>query len=206
MSTYKLNVLFDGKADLQTIYTANQRVTLMKQTEPGQQLAWVAFDPFMNNVVEWTDTYALYAAKGEMIGGGTIQPLSTTQASPQKVYTFSQGAFGDGEASSELSPGQYKVVNGFTSADWLTFGLAQAATVNGTAHTNRPVNAVVVPREQSAVFTPHGQIEVTLRKAAYDSLIVSEVASQPLILTYGNGVSEHTIRYDSTSGRFVPVS
>jgi hypothetical protein len=206
MPSYKLNVLFDSKEDLQTIYTAKERLTLMKQTEPGATLAWIAFDPFMNNTVSWTDTYALYASKSIVEAGATIDRLDDIEAAQQKVYAFSQGAFAEGQKSSDLSAGQYKVINDYASEDWLTFGMAQHVQVNGTAYPNHPINAVVVPREHTAVFTPYEKVKVSLRAHMRNSLVVSDVSNEGLTLTYGGGVTEHTIRYESTSGKFVKVS
>lgn len=206
MPSYKLNILFDEQSDLQTIYQAKERLTLMKQTEPGAQLAWIAFDPFMNNTVEWTDDYALYASKSIVESGATIERLADITASQQKVYAFQNGAFAEGQKSPELSPGQYQVDNNYTQEDWLTFGLAQHVQVNGTALPNRPINAVVVPRDHSAVFTPYEKIKVMLRASMRNSLVVSDVASNAITLTYGGGVTEHTIRYEASGGKFVSVS
>lgn len=206
MPSYTLNILFDEQTDLQTIYQAKERLTLMKQTEPGSQLAWIAFDPFMNNTVEWTDTYAVYASKKIVEAGATIDRLADIEASQQKVYAFQNGGFLEGQKSSQLTPGQYQVNNNYAQEEWLTFGMAQDVQVNGTAFPSHPINAVVVPRDHTAVFTPYEKIKVMLRASMRNSLVVSDVSSNALTLTYGGGVTEHTIRYEPSGGKFVKVS
>lgn len=205
MPSYTLNILFEDAEDLQTVYDAQERLTLMKQTEPGSQLAWIAFDPFKNNTIQWSDSYAVYAAKEKVQSGATINRLADTPATPKKIYSFADGAFASGKKASHLGPGQYEINNDYGQEDWLTFGLAQSVQVNGTAFPDHPINAVVVPYKHTAVFTPHEKITVMLRASMQNSLVMSDVASEGLTLTYGGGVVEHTIRYEANSGRFVKV-
>lgn len=202
MPTYTLNIEFDA-ADLPTIYKAKEKVVLIKQTEPGNSLAWITFDPFTNNTVDWTDNYALYASKVSVEEGATIRRLANTTASPRKRYTFNQGAFLPPADAPQLSQGQYEVFNDYGEEPWLTFGLAQDVNVNGTAYVNSPINAAVVPYKHTAKFTPFEKIKVYLGVNMQQSLVITSVASEALTLDFGASSIEQSIKYVASSGRFV---
>jgi len=206
MPSYKLNILFEDAEDLDTIYDAGEQVTLIKQTQPGQQLAWIAFDPFKNNLVEWSDNYAIYASKSKVESGATVTRLADTIATPGKRYLFEGGALHSGKKDSSLKAGEYQVYNAYPGARYLTFGMAQDVQVNGTPYPNNPINAVTVPAKQTVNFIPYEKIMVCLRNSMRNSLVFSEVTSEDLVLTYGGGATEHTIHYESGNGRFKLVS
>jgi len=73
MPTYTLSIPIDP-ASLKTIYASNEKLTLVKQTDPSQaEVAWVAFAPFENNTVTWSEQYAVSAAQTKWKAGASIE-------------------------------------------------------------------------------------------------------------------------------------
>jgi|JI8StandDraft_2_1071088.scaffolds.fasta_scaffold04649_4 hypothetical protein len=203
MPNYQLNIVFDTD-DLQTIKAAEEKVTLMKKTNKGKPLAWVAFLPFQNNTVAWEEDYALYASKVTTQSGATIYKLSDVDASPMVSYPFQDyGAFGIPVQDSSIKKGQYKVVNNYQDEAFLTFGLAQGVQVNGTAFPNRPINASIVPREHDATFIPLTEVVIFLDSQVTSGMVITEVSSPQTPLIFGGDVTEITVKYDSNSGLFI---
>ncbi|WKD50794.1 hypothetical protein [Microbulbifer spongiae] len=203
MPTYTLNIDF-CKQDLDTLYKAGEKVTLIKQSSNGQPVAWVAFYPFENNTVIWEQEYALYASTTQIEGGATIHKMSDDMAQEQMMYAFQNGNFGTPHASSQLSEGQYGVANQtpIDQAAGLTFGLAQSVQVNGSAYPNKPINADWVPSKHVATFTPYENIMLFMNNNIQDGMVVTEIFSPSLTLTFGGATTELTANYNAATGRF----
>jgi hypothetical protein len=203
MPIYTLNIDFD-KTALDTIYKAGEKVTMIKQVANGTPVAWVSFYPFENNSVVWEEDYALYASTTEIQSGATIMKMSDEQASEQMMYDFQSGNFGVPVPSGQLSKGMYGVTNmtPIDQAVGLTFGLAQSVQVNGTAYVNKPINADYVPSKHTSTFTPYEVIKLFLGNEINDGMVVSEVFSNALTLTFGGDISELTAKYSAINGSF----
>lgn len=203
MPTYTLNIDFE-KGDLDTIYKAGEKVTMIKQTANGTPVAWVSFFPFENNTVTWEEEYALYSSTTEIQSGAVIQKMSDEAASEQMMYGFQNGNFGVPESSDKLSKGMYGATNKtpITQAVGLTFGLAQSVQVNGTAQPDKPINADWVPSQHIATFTPYEKIQLFLDSEINDGMVVTEVYSSTLVLTFGGEISVLTAKYNATTGSF----
>lgn len=203
MPTYTLNIDFP-KQDLDTLYKAGEKVTLVKQSANGQPVAWVSFYPFENNTVTWEENYALYASTTQIEGGATIQKMSDEMAQEQMMYSFQSGNFGTPAPSSQLGEGQYGVDNQtpIAQANGLTFGLAQSVQVNGTAYPNKPINADWVPSRHVATFVPYETIKVFMNNNIDDGMVVTEVFSPSLTLTFGGSTTELTANYNASTGGF----
>ncbi len=211
--TFKLNVNFNPQ-DLSLINSAVELVTIVKQTD-GPSVVWIAFSPFENNSVVWTEAYSWYAATAKPSVGAVITPNSKTQASPQMSYTFAGGVFDAGTPDPILPKGTYKVTNNESTTPSMTFGLAQAATVNGGASVTNPVNTELVPAQQAETAVPQETILVFLRSGATPGLVLSAssassasgasklvVESAPIYLTFTSSITELTIQYDAASAQF----
>ncbi|MDP9729890.1 hypothetical protein FY534_14105 (plasmid) [Alicyclobacillus sp. TC] len=110
MPNYTLNIEIDAES-LKKIYASNEKLTLVKQTDPSQtEVAWVAFYPFENNTVQWTESYAVYASQTELTAGTTIKKVSTRSAADQNAYAFAQGSFDLATPKQSLGKGQYQVI------------------------------------------------------------------------------------------------
>jgi hypothetical protein len=204
MSKYRLNINFD-RADLATIYEANQQVVIVKHTtERKSAVAWVSFKPFEHNTVDWGTTFALYASSGEVQGGAPISKLSECVGQRQIDTIFNNGYFNATRADATIGTGSYEVTNEDKDDAKLTFGLAQDVSVNGRMFANHPINAVIVPRGHSAVMTPVEAIDVFLEAEIDNSTVLSRIDSKSLSLSYKGNTTELSVKYDSVNGVFYP--
>jgi hypothetical protein len=199
MPNYSLNIDIDT-TDLQTIYAANELVTIVKQSAAGPLVAWVAFPPFEANTLTWTDSYALYASNTSVQGGAVINQLSNILAGPGLKYPFLNGDFGTATPDGALPPNTYETVNQMSAFPMLTFGLAQDIQLNGKAQPNRPINAQAVPLNQTATFTPFDNITVFLQSQVQSSMMLTTVTSQSIPLQFGGSTTSQTISYTAASG------
>jgi len=56
---------------LQILYRAKEKIVIVRHTAESTdtQVAWVTFEPFMNNTIEWETQFALYASNTEIQNG-----------------------------------------------------------------------------------------------------------------------------------------
>ncbi len=203
MPSFTLNVEFNS-SDLSTILAAKERVVILKTPVIAEQsVVWVAFSPFEANEVSWEDDYAVYASQSETLNGAVIKRMAEQQAEPQMWYPFKEGAFGPPVKAANIGPGEYGIRNQQFDVPALTFGMAQAAQVNGEVVHYQPLNAQTVLRGQEAVFTPEDSIAVALMARVESGFVISEVSGTPIVLKFGGGVVSATIKYDGETGRFV---
>lgn len=205
MPSYTLNIDIDS-SDLNPIYNAGELITITKQTSSGSAVAWVAFSPFENNTVTWTDSYALYASNTSIQAGAVISQMSNVAATPGSLYPFANGAFGASSPDPTLPPNTYEISNGMPQFPQLTFGLAQGVQVNGTGFPNNPINAQPVPASQTATFTPYDTISVFLMSQVQTSQVLTTVVSKSIQLTFGGSTTSQTISYDAQTGGWDLVS
>lgn len=202
MSTYTLNIAF-AKEDAQKINQIGEKVVLVKQNTPANaqnQVAWVTFDPFENNVVTWTESYYVYASTSEVQHGSKISKVSYEDAGDSCVYDFTNNVF-NLDPTKKLPAGTIGAINQ-TNND-LTFGLAQNVSVNNSFYSASPINATTVLVGQNANFTPLEQVSVCLLNNTMDGLVLTTVYSNTYEAMFGNGVDNISILY--RDGNFVKV-
>lgn len=202
---YALNIMFDDK-DLLDIYDAKQSVTLIKQTfsttSNNSSVAWVTFNPFEINNVNWEENYTVYASTTQVQNGASILKSSYTDAVDGFVYNFGSGVFlKNPNLSTEAD--SYEIIN--TTTGKLTFGLAQDVKVNGSSVQAAPINAATVLAGQNAIFTPLEKVQILLQSNVQDGLVLTSVSSQIFTATLGNGVNSVSVKYNGLTGQFVQV-
>ena len=205
---YQLNIDF-SQADLATVLAAQELVTITKQTGGGSgpSVAWVAFSPLQANSVTWQDQYTMYASRTALQGGATINMMSQATALETKSLPFGNtGSFGNPDPAVTLPSDSYGLENQYGTTPYLVFGLAQEANISGTAFPASPINATIVPANQSAVFQPLDIVQVFVQANVDNGMVLSQVAGQALTLTFGAGVNEITILYNAATGGFQQVS
>ncbi|MFA9381160.1 MAG: hypothetical protein ACERKO_08875 [Acetanaerobacterium sp.] len=206
MPKYRLNINFSGN-DLDTIYTCDQRVVIVKHTEERKSsVAWVSFKPFAHNTVDWETLFALYASSGAVQSGAQITKLSDCVGQCQLNTIFSSGYFSSTAPDDTIGPNSYEITNSSPDDAFLTFGLAQSVSVNGTAYNNSPINAILVPRGQFAVMTPIEKIDVFLESDINNATVLSRISSKSILLSYSGDVVDQSLNYDAVNGTFYPVS
>jgi hypothetical protein len=208
MTTYQLTITLD-QAAVQTISQAGQAVTLAQNVtsfvESGESLdavaskpavAWLAFSPFENNTVAWTDELSLYASTGELTVGSVLTINSQTGAAVQlgESYPFQNGVFG---AAATGVSGSYTVANQEQGTSYL-FGLLAAATVNGNS-TSGPLDAAAVLYNEDGYFSPPTAVYVFLSTASANGTVLLDVPDSALEIAITQGLVADVCFNDSTN-------
>jgi len=201
---YQINISIDD-AGLQSIYAANQYVTLVKSIVsnplPNLPIAWLAFQPLEGNQVVWIENYYLYATTSVLQSGATITMTSQTGSAAQLgwIYTFQQGIFTGAQGSGSTFNVSDEMQGSFS------FGLAQAATVNNVS-TIAPLNAVPVLYNEQASFTPQETISVFLSSYSNNGTVISQVASNALVVTLSSQSPTANLGFNDSTNTFYPIT
>lgn len=112
MAKYRLNVTFNTK-DLDLIYETGEKVVLVKHTEGNadSQVAWVTFNPLMDNTIDWENDFAVYASTTDIQNGEQINMMSDIMANSQILYHFDNGYFKNPEQSAILGENTCAIIN-----------------------------------------------------------------------------------------------
>ncbi|RQS11956.1 hypothetical protein DIE07_10255 [Burkholderia sp. Bp9002] len=200
---YQISISIDN-AGLDTIYNSGLYVTLVKSVvaQPLAQgnlpIAWIAFQPLQQNQITWQEQYTMYASTTVLQAGATIQMTSQSTAPVQTgwLYTFQNGQFngasGGGASTFNL---QNEQQGNFS------FGLAQTAIVNNV-QVNAPLNAVSVPYNMSATFTPQEQLSLFLASYSNNGSVISQVASNALVITLSSQNPYASVGFNDATNTF----
>ncbi|MCX8129071.1 MAG: hypothetical protein N3I35_03105 [Clostridia bacterium] len=208
---YNLNINFK-KEDLAALYEAGENITIFKQVKTNgigsKNVAWVSFKPFMSNTVTWEENYALYCSnKVELDDGTVINKMShENDVVDQKCYPFEKAIFQkrtEPPPEKPLTGGQFMVLNKDSAYNSLTFGMAQDVIVNNTNYKVNTLNAAVIPYNQYGIFTPLEKISVVMLANTQNDMVISQVGSKTLDITYSGSDIEKNIVYDQKKGMFV---
>ncbi|NLR74231.1 hypothetical protein [Leeia aquatica] len=205
MPSYKLNIDF-AATDLGTLLSAGENVVITKTVNgsAGSSVAWVTFSPLEQNTVSWTDSYTLYASTSSVQNGATINMLSQAPGAETMQLPFTNlASFGAATPGLTLPVDTYGLVNQYLRQPAMTFGLAQEANVSGTGLPASPINAALVPMNHQATFQPLEIIQVFMQANIDSGMVLTEVYSNTIDLTFGAGVNEQTIVYSPAVGGFV---
>ena len=198
MMPYQLN-LDITPANLQTLIDNKQQIILAKG-----DVAWVTITPLLNNCVQWSDNYYLYAQMERVQPGSHVQMAYQTAALPGHSYDFKPfGSFFPSE-SGAAQPNTYQIVNLFTQQPYITLGMAQPVQVNGSLAMVNPINAVSAPSNTTMVFSADNQVTVFIS----NTVTVGEVLPTPsavnaLKIDFSLSTSEVNIIHDAEAGGFV---
>ena len=215
MTTYTLELEIDPKS-LRIIKAAQLKVTLAKPVNAISEhpnVAWVVFDPFQGNTVSWEEEYSIYASATPITQNGAVISRITEAefpASDATYYTLNHSATFAGPFTGSDAPGKgsYKVNNAMPSTQYpfLTFGLEQEASINGSGIKPSPLNAAVVPAALSATFTPLTTVYVWLQAQFTSGTVITQVNGHASIVTFGGNIQKHTLAYNPDTGTFIPSS
>ena len=200
MSSYQLTIQLATK-DAHSINASQQKVTIIKEVagSSGMKVAWVAFTPFENNVIEWKEEYGVYASTTEAQAGAEIIKTSAVNPATSGVfYPFETGAFDSPEGDAKQN--NYGIENKYSQQ--FTFGIAQSVTANGNKFNANPLNAVPVMSKEKATFTPIEKLTVFLQGQFNNGAIISDITSDALVVDMTSNPSV-TIHYDSSQGKFI---
>lgn len=207
MSNYELQINFTEDA-LKAIYAAGEKLIITKEVagNKGSSVCWVSTLPFLKNTIKWSEEYMLYASREEAMNGATIDKLSEVDALSELLYDFDNAIFENAHTASSVGTNEYGLTNKMDQYSYLTFGLAQKVTVNGTGTDGRPINAVTLPYNHTATFSPIEKVKVFLANDLNNGMVITKEFSNTIDVTYSGTESAKTIAYDASKGIFVPAN
>jgi len=164
-------------------------------------VAWLAWEPSARDTVVWEESYGLFAA-GTAQDGVALRLLAVVDhAIDGALYPFSGSGFGRPQLRANIPPGHYEIQNDAPFA--LTFGLVQAAAINGRLRRS-PMHAVGVGPGNPVDFAPMTTISVWTEGGV-------EIGSIVRVPPYATTITFHAARrverclYDPDGRRFVPA-
>ena len=201
MPQFSLQINMDPSWVSQVVQ-AGQQIVITKQVagNSGTSLAWVSFSPYQSNTVSWQDNYAVYTSQTLVQSGATISQLASMAAVPQTAYGFSDNVFSVATPMSTLGASQYEIRN--QSGLPLTFGLAQAATLNGAQISSTPIFAATVLSGQWLDMTPFDTVTVFLQSNVSNAMCLGTVTGPSCTVTFGGGAAAQTINFVPNLGGF----
>jgi hypothetical protein len=208
MSRYTLNLQIDPQS-LSMLYAAGQRITLGQPANNGTpNVAWIVFNPLQSNSVSWEDQVGLFASTSTLAPGANLIMMSTVSSPAQdaSVYPYQPSMFFGPPTRSGLPPGTYGIQNNTQNFQPLTFGLTQAATVNGAGVPDRPTTATAMYPNMLSTFAPTPTIYVWLQASYGSSTFIGNLNAPSTRVNFGGGITSQTLRYDPSRGVFVPSS
>ncbi len=207
MANYRLEIMFNND-DLQMIFMAKQMVVLikhLKDASSSQKIAWSCFSPFQKNTIEWSTDYALYASTSSIKEGRPIVKVAEINAHSGTKFQFQNNTFTEVKSDINTMPDSYNLINRETQQKYITAGLAQSINENGIQHINQPINAVIVPINNIATLTPEEKLDLYLDSDVSSSIVLNQIESPKLTITYNEWETTHTVMYDGNIGQFVLV-
>ena len=204
MANYELKVGFSDE-DLKMLYATGTNVVIAKPSLGSTpNVAWQVFLPMQANTISWEEKYGIYASTSEVVNGAKLSQLSSVPipAAINKLYTLESQAIITGPASGG-SPDSYSLINKWDVKPYVTVGLYQDATVNGTDIKDNALSAAGVPLNSTAVMTPYTVVYIWLQSQVLSNTVVTNVTSPMTELEFGGGVNTISVVYDPSTGNFI---
>ena len=206
MPNFDLNVAFTNE-QLKAIHATGTNVIIAKPSSGGStpDVAWQVFRPLQANTVNWEEKYGIYASTTQIVNGAKLDQLSSipVPAAEDKLYTLQPSGIISGPASGG-SPNSYSLRNNYgTNPPYMTVGLFQDASVNGTSIIGNAISAAGVLNQATATMTPFTTIYIWLQSNVVSNSVVTTVTSPMTQITFGGTVTTRSVKYDSDTGTFI---
>jgi len=205
MPSFTLDTAFTND-QLNILYATGNNVIIAKPTSGNDaNVAWQVFRPLQANTLDWTEDYGIYVSTTGITNGALLTQLSSTPipSVENKLYTLNPSGAISGPANGG-SPNSYALLNQYSNIPYLTAGLYQDATVNGTKILGNALSAAPVILQGTAVMTPYTVVYIWLQSQTISNTVVTRVTTPMTKLVFGGGVSDISVAYDSASGTFIP--
>lgn len=208
MPTFTLETAFTEQ-DLQRFLASGSNVVVAKPTGGGTpNVAWVVYRPLLANTMTWEEDYGIYASNADIVNGAQLTQMSQTPYPAHADATYSLNPAGFfGPPSSGGVANSYSAENEYDNLPkgYLTMGLYQDASVNGTPVQGNAVSAAPVIYQSTAVMTPFTTVYLWIQSSVVSNTVVTTVTSPMTKVTFGGSVTDVALQYDASSGIFLPV-
>ncbi|GAB5474200.1 MAG: hypothetical protein Mars2KO_22990 [Maribacter sp.] len=204
MAQYKLDIAFTNQ-QLENLYQTNSSVIIAKPSEGNAtpNVAWQSFKALGANTLTWREEYGIYVSSTELTHGAQLDQLSNTEigAIMDQVYTMNPSGVITGPASGGV-PNSFALLNEYKNKPYMTAGLFQDATVNGTEIIGNATSAAPVLLASTAVMTPYTTIYVWIQSQVVSNTVCTLVTSPMTEFKFGGGTNDIAIAYNSETGLF----
>ncbi len=204
MIDFELRIAFTDE-QLQTIYQTNTNVVIAKPTsESDPNVAWQVFKPLRSNKLTWEEQYGIYASTCSMQNGALLEQLSNVPipAATNKLYTLEPSGIISGPTTGG-SPNAFALQNLYEPSNYMTVGLYQDATVNGTDIIGNAISAAPVMLASTALMTPFTTVYIWLQSQIESNTVITTVTSPMTELKFGGAIDSISVAYDTASGKFL---
>ncbi len=205
--TFELNLLFTNQ-DLENIYATNSSVAIAKPVKGADPtIVWQLFKPLQNNTLQFKEELGIYASTTEVQSGATITMLSKTPipAVQNKLYTFENSGIISGPTDGGY-PNSYTLQNDYSNKPYMTVGLYQNAIVNGQAMDNKPISGNSVLFRSTINMESTNSLYLWIESNLHSAAFVDNVTSPMTKVDFSGGKTQISLKYDATSGTFIPIS
>jgi len=203
---FNLKTVFTNE-QLNILYVTGTNVVVGKPSDGrSTNVAWQVFKPMQANLFSWKEEYGIYASTADIRNGAVLSQLSNTPIGSEmgkqyilQDYGMIVGPMGGGY------PNAFVLLNQFGSKPYMTAGLYQNSTINGSDRIGNAVSATPVLMQSAAVMSPSTTLHIWLQSQVVSNSVVTTITSPITELKFGGNVTEISITYDSATGKFVPV-
>lgn len=207
-------------ADLKTIQSSGQKITICKQlnkpyvavdmafdvavksmgssTSNAFPIAWLVFSPFQTNLIQWNNEYSFFASSTSIVAGNVIFMNASSSVQSSLLYSFSSDGFS--VLSTNALQGYFNLKN--LQSDLSSFGLAQEVEINGAQVGLQAVNMVTILNNQEANFQSSETVCVFLSNTEQSSTILPRVASSALTVELTPSTPTVTLGFNGANNSF----
>jgi hypothetical protein len=157
--------------------------------------------------LSWEENYGIYGSNVDVENGATITQMSATpypaEASMLYSLTPSGGLIGPNTGG---TPNAYSIVNGYNNLPkgYLTMGLYQNATVDGSEKVGNAVSAAPVLYNSTASMIPFTTVYLWLQSQVVSNTVVTNVTSPMTKVSLSATNPNAVLTYNPTTGTFIP--
>lgn len=163
MTTFRL-VLSISPNDLSSLQAAGFQIFLTRPVNNQANVVWQAIRPTTSIMVEFDDTYGIYATSSPLVTGGIIRMMSIVgpPVQEQALYTLEPTGMFSPPGQPMGGPGSFAAQAAPGGAPNLGLGLAQRASVNGTIEPNLVIFVQPVVPNMPLIMTPSDIVEIAV--------------------------------------------
>jgi hypothetical protein len=198
MANYTLNIAFTAE-QLTALNASGMSIVLGKSFQGGTpQVAWQVFKPLASNTIQWNDDYSVYYSKNEPKPGTVIKIKARAEGARGGRFKLND----NGYITTELdSSNTYSFDNG-SASQFVTGGLCQDGTVNGTNNSENIVCGELIFQGNRLTIRPGMKLSIWLQPGISEGTVLGSIGEPVTELDFA-GSKTISVKYDSNSKKFV---